>query len=312
MAAVGGHLECVEALLAVGGIDANHANQNGNAALSMASQKGHTDVVRTLLAVDGIDANHANDNGWTALIFASQNDHAEVVRTLLAVDGIDANHADNVGSTALICASQEGHAEVVGALLAVDGLDTNHFDADDDSALMLAVAFINTSCVRALVAAKGIRVNLQSPKHGNCTALHDACKDLHGATRTEMVGLLLTAGGCRFQLNDDGQTPLDLAGGDKHVSKLFASGVDYWQRRRHGGHAWAMKAAVTTLLLVRQRLGRCAAPTPAPPAPAQGRALRSSAARAKSPARPPAPLPHLPEEIWLAACAFLRSADFLP
>ena len=62
----------------------------------------------------------------------------------------------------------------------------------------------------------------------------------------------------------------------------------YWQRRRHGGHAWAMKEAVMTLLLVRQRLDGPAAPAAA------------------------SLLAHLPEEIWLAVCAFLRSADFMP
>ena len=66
---------------------------------------------------------------------------------------------------------------------------------------------------------------------------------------------------------------------------VFASGVDYWQRKRHGGHSWAMREAITALLLARQRLG-----TLAPAA---------------------SPLVHLPEEIWLAVCCFLRSADFV-
>ena len=100
--------------------------------------------------------------------------------------------------------------------------------------------------------------------------------------------IVLLRGGCRFLRNAEGRTPLDLAAGDncKGVLKVFASGVDYWQRRYHSGHAWSMKEAVITLLLVRERLG----------------ALASTA---------PSPLPHLPEEIWLALCAFLRSADFL-
>ena len=53
-----------------------------------------------------------------------------------------------------------------------------------------------------------------------------------------------------------------------------------------------MRAAVQTLLLVRQRLG-------------------SHALLAQGPAAAGA-LPHLPEEIWLAALGFLRSANFLP
>ena len=53
-----------------------------------------------------------------------------------------------------------------------------------------------------------------------------------------------------------------------------------------------MKEVARTLLLVRQRLGAHAPAAPAP-APAAGA------------------LPHLPEEIWLAALGFLRSADFM-
>ena len=115
-----------------------------------------------------------------------------------------------------------------------------------------------------------------------------------------MAGLLRAAGGCRFRRNGGGSTPLALAGGDKGVLEAFASGVDHWRRTRHGGHARALREAVVALLLVRQRFGHQAA------APAHGRGLRArSAALARA-------LPHLPEEIWLAACVFLRGADFMP
>ena len=92
--------------------------------------------------------------------------------------------------------------------------------------------------------------------------------------------------------DNKGRTPLDAAG-DTAVLKVFASGVDYWRRKRHGAHAWVMKDAVWTLLLVRQHLDALALAAAAPPA-ADGI------------------LPHLPEEIWLAALGFLRSADFMP
>ena len=295
-----GHVEVVRALLAVDGIDANHTNNDGNTALFLASQNGHAGTVRALLAVDGIDANHANNKGDTALIYASQDGHVEVVRALLAVDGIDANYADDGGATALIMASQEGHADVVRALLAVDGIDANLTATDDDcTSLMLAVLEGHASCVHALVVAKGIDVNLKSPHFGNATALHDACRDMSGAARVEMVKLLLTAGGCRFQLDDAGQTPLDLAADDKGVIKVFASGVDYWQRTRHGSHGWAMKEAVKTVLLVRQHHGALAlAPACAP--------------ASLSPDLPEEIWLRMPEEIWLAVCCFLRSADFMP
>ena len=286
---------CAAGEAGVAGLCLAHAGVDGDAhvggdgtVLGVAAGRGDSGMVRALAASGKVDVNQAKTaRGSSALTVASAEGHVECVVALLAADGIDANHTNTDGWTALTTASQHGRAGIVRTLLAVDGIDANHTNFEDGSALMMAVAFSKTSCARALVAAKGININLKSPHFGNGTALHFACGDLSGATRVEMVGLLLTAGGCRFQLNDDGQTPLDLAAGDKGVLKVFASGIDYWQRRRHGSHAWAMKEAVTTLLLVRQRLDG--------PAPAA-----------------PSPLVHLPEEIWLAVCAFLRSADFMP
>ena len=112
-----------------------------------------------------------------------------------------------------------------------------------------------------------------------------------------MASLLLVAGGCRFALEDapaeTRRTPLELAKDAKEgraVRAVFLSGVDYWQRRRHGGHSWAMRQVVLAVMLARQRLD--AAPPPI---------LGGGGARA---------LVHLPEEIWLLMCGFLRSADF--
>ena len=82
--------------------------------------------------------------------------------------------------------------------------------------------------------------------------------------------------------------PLALARGGAAVRAVFLSGVDYWQRTRHGGHGWAMQQAVRVLLLVRQRLDA------APPGADERTPL------------------YLPEEMWLRMCGFLRSADFPP
>ena len=72
---------------------------------------------------------------------------------------------------------------------------------------------------------------------------------------------------------------------------VFASGADYWQRKRHGGHSRAMKEAVATLLLVDQRL---------------------DANAALLPPHTPARLPYLPKELWLVVASFLRRADLAP
>jgi len=303
-----GHTEIVHALLAEDGIDANHTTDNGSTALIRAAHNGHAAVVRALLAVVGIAVNHASKVGFTALFFASMEGHAEIVRTLLAVDGINANHANNTGFTALISASSQGHAEVVRALLTAGGTDVNHATTTGFTALMMAVSQNHTSCVRALVAARGVNLNEQSTQCGNVSMLHMACTQ----RSAELAELLLLAGSCRFLLDDDGYVPLDHADGDKGVVAVFASGVDYWQRKRHGGHSWTMREAITALLLVRQRLGARAAVALVPAPAAQGRVLRSATVRPKAKAKAPAALPHLPEEIWLGMCCFLRGADFVP
>jgi len=132
----------------------------------------------------------------------------------------------------------------------------------------------------------------------------------------EMVSFLLVAGACRFALNHDpcydhleSRTPLDFVRHemarrsshahampdvhkhdpqmDRALVAILLSGVEYWRRKHHGGHAWAMKEVVKTLLLVDQRLD------------------------AQAVLNEPAGLPYLPKELWLAMCGFLRSADFV-
>jgi ankyrin repeat protein len=284
-----GYTEIVRVLLAVDGIDANRVNNNGASALMVASECGYAEAVHALLAVDGIDANCRTDGGGaTALIRACVNGHLEVVRALMAVDGIDANLAGDDGYTALIFAALCGYTDIVCALLAVDGIDANLAGNDGCTALIHASGGGHVGCARALAAAAGIRINLRGPGFGNMSALHIACTIESSATRVEMAGLLLTAGGCRFQRNDTGETPLDMAAGDVRAVEVFASGVDYWQRVRHSCHGWGMKEVVMTVLLVRQRVDGFAEGTSVPM------------------------LVHVPEEMWLMALTFLRSADFMP
>ena len=162
--------------------------------------------------------------------------------------------------------------------------------------------------------AKGANPAL-ADRHG-WTALHHACKNQDA----ELAAVLLAAGSCRFVQEaapcDTRRPPLDLAAGSKAVRAVFLSCVDYWQRRRHGGHSWAMKRVVLAMMLVRQRLdARPRAPSPSSAA-GPARALPAAHAAAAPPSclqreRPAARcLVHLPEEVWLLMCAFLRGADF--
>ena len=78
---------------------------------------------------------------------------------------------------------------------------------------------------------------------------------------------------------------------------MLRSGIDYWQRKLHVHHSWAMKQAVLTLLLIEQRCN-------------PGKSGFSWRVIRAPPAEDPDMLLHLPEEIWLEILQFLRSADF--
>ena len=297
---------CVEVLLDADGVDTTAvAAGSGWTALIGAANRGNAAWVERLLGAAGVVVNHADEHGNTALTKAAHGGHIDCVRTLLGTAGIAVNHANGSGVTALEKAAFGGHDGCVRALLRADGIDVNTASEWAGSPLLFTIRSHKggwEACARALASAKDIDLNFRHQRRGR-TALHEICAAKH-ATLAEH---LLIAGGCRFGLTvasrEDhlthhpptaaGDTALALAAGDKAVAKVFASGVDYWQRRHHGRHGWAMREAVRTLLLVRQRLDTHALAVPGPAAAAGA-------------------LPHLPEEIWLAALGFLRSADFMP
>lgn len=271
----------------------------GRTALQYAARLGHAGVVRALLAVRGIGINVADLGGWTPLASAAHAGRLGCLELLLRKDGVDVNQGSVSGQTPLHRACRHGHAGCIRALLASEGIGVNHECKEGNTAISLAASYNHTECVRTLVGARGVDVNHRLPI-SHWTPLHRACSKKNAA----MVSILLTGGGNRFAAGSKGEVPLSLAivataAGtkvrDKVVFSVFSSGVDYWQRRRHAGHAWAMRRVVRTLLLVRHRLGT------APAVRAAG-ALPGAVFPG---------LPHLPEEIWLAACSFLRGADFV-
>ena len=301
----------------------DEGNEEGDTVLTRAARRGTSGVVRALVASGKVDVNGAGPNGGLPLALAIRSKDTACVEALLSADGIDTNapanpnyaedHDDDddtdgptirgmvkagrEGDTLLVRAVRQGNAGAVRALVKSGKADLNRAAPNCRAPLFEAIDSKDAACARAraLASGKDIDLNLRGQTTGR-TALHEVCAAKHAA----LAELLLLAGACRFarttasDYNDTnaGDTALALAAGDKAVAKAFASGVDYWQRRLHGGHGWAMKEVVRTLLLVRQRLDAEALTEPDPATPGA--------------------LPLLPEEIWLAALWFLRGADFMP
>ena len=289
-----GHEGCVRLLLAADGVDRNQASNGGATPLHMACRRGHWGCVRRLLATDGVDQNQASNDGATPLWIACHKGREGCVRLLLATAGTDPNKAGKRGTTPLYVACQNGHEGCARLLLSTAGTDPNKAKKSGATPLYVACDQNQRSCARLLLAAVGTRPNAPLTVNRR-TPLHSACKE----GDTAEAALVLVGGGDRFSVSAQGRTPLADTTSEA-VRKLFRSGIDYWQRRRHGQHAHDMKQVVWTLLLVRQRLGHRALPAAAPAGPVV------------QDQQPTALLAHLPEEIWLAVCNFLRSADFEP
>ena len=339
-AAYGGHLQCVRALLAADGIDVNCTVAMSTASpspLRCAARGGHPPCISALLAADGIDVNFMPKCGELALVEATLAKQLPCVHALLEAGDINVNLRARYGRTALMhaCGSDILHRaesyldyynqrdpstkspSIAAALLATEGIDASL--ADDIGVTPLYYATLNNmlSTVQLLLQRKEVNANAAHELSG-ATPLHVACL----MNQPGMVRALLLGGGCRctratdlpqtkYRYGDfyemfDGKstagdrTPFGMTT-NSDVRTLFATGIDYWQRKHHTHHSWAMKQLVWTLLLASHRMD-------ARTGSAQSHARRSDG---HTPIQhQPLPLPLLPEEIWLEVLGFLRSADF--
>jgi ankyrin repeat protein len=111
-------------------IDPNVMNSLIGTALMKACFEGHLDVVQFLLGIEGIDVHRRDRMGRTAFTWAASRggkikDHSQVVKLFLTRDDIDINHPDYDGRTALFWACDNGCLNTVDLLLKQDGIDPN-------------------------------------------------------------------------------------------------------------------------------------------------------------------------------------------
>ena len=127
-------------------------DEGGKLFINEACKSGHVEVVQALLRLDGIDVNHADSKTLTPLWAASRYDHVEIVKMLLRMKGIDVNKA-HYQFTPLYVASERGHLDVVIALVKAKGIDLNKATSVGTTPLEIALRRNHSAIVKVLVYA---------------------------------------------------------------------------------------------------------------------------------------------------------------
>ena len=259
LAADNGHTACVRMLAARDGVGAGEAGGDGGRgrgrnALMLACKRGHVECIRALLAASAVAVAvavaQADASNKTALTMAAKHGHADAVRLLLATGAaavnatVSAGH--DTGHTALTLAAKHGHTACVRALAPVAGPTINQrTHGHGETALEYCTARGDVAAAGALVAAgtadlrQRSRSRLAEAHLEGGAVLHLACRNRHA----ELAAIFLTAGACRFQGDAEHRLPLEHASGCARMAGVFASGVDYWQRKLHNGSVWTSPCA---------------------------------------------------------------------
>jgi ankyrin repeat protein len=111
MAAVHGHVETVERLLAAGA-EVDAVDQGGYTALLLAASNNHTVVMQQLLAQGAMIDVKEQTQGYTPLIWATHRGHQEAVALLLE-RGADTTLPDFEAKTAADHAREQGHGQIL-------------------------------------------------------------------------------------------------------------------------------------------------------------------------------------------------------
>ena len=118
-AAAAGLMAPLEALLARSEeVEVDAADERGYTALVLAAQGGHVEAIEALVA-QGAEVNVADKAGNTALMtavfFSLRGGHVKAIEALVA-KGAEVNAADENGDTALSLTRDNGHEEAAEAL----------------------------------------------------------------------------------------------------------------------------------------------------------------------------------------------------
>jgi uncharacterized protein len=225
LAAAGGHADVVSELIAAGAtVDAASSAACGcRTALFWAAGRGHKDAVTVLLAA-GASVRSRGTDGATALAYASRRAegqaHPHILQQLLDA-GSDPEARSHVGETALAVAARTGYVAAVLALAAA-GANTNTLDVKGQPPLFTAIRAGRVDVIKALVAV-GADLDFRQQVDG-LTPLMLAAQ----CARAGPVRLLLAAGAPVLATARVGVTALHCSaegGSAKVIERLLDAGA---------------------------------------------------------------------------------------
>ena len=229
-------VQVVQVLLAAGA-DVQARNESGSTPLHWTLHNNNPAVVQVLLAA-GADVQARDNDGSTPLHWAAeQNDNPAVIKTLIAA-GADVQARDEGGRTPLHGRPGTNEKPAVIQALIAAGANLEAGNEDGDTPLHYAALWRvnkNPAVIQALIAAGA---NLEAGNEDGDTPLHGAAKyvsflfpdnvkdlgddDPHAGGAIEA---LLDAGADPMARNAAGETPWDLAKGNKALKGSDA----YWR-----------------------------------------------------------------------------------
>jgi len=174
--------------------------------LLMAAERGEIVVVRDLVR-EGARVNWRDHRGRTPLLAATQRNRIDVARFLIQ-EGADVNAKDLIQDTPFLYAGAEGRTEILKMILGAGPnlKDTNRFGG---TALIPAAHRGHVEAVKLLLATK---IDKDHVNNLGWTALMEAVVlGDGGAAHTEIVRLLVAAGGNTNIPDRDRVTPLEHA-----------------------------------------------------------------------------------------------------
>ena len=224
-------------------VNARHRSYYNRTALMLAAQGGMLEIVDALLHRPGTKLDEKDLDGNTALSLATVAGQSKIVATLMEHEGLGINSQNSLGSTTLILvATASGQCKDTLAMIDIatdllkQGAKTSIKDHEGGTAILRAVDAGNEAMVQLLL---DYNADIHVRDYLNRGLLHSAAIDGYDG----IVQLLLERGLEVDAQDQNGKTPLHDAGrsgNHKVASQLLNSGADQSIKDEQGRTPWTV------------------------------------------------------------------------